>query len=133
MVKASTRRSGHLQFEGASNSGHRVVLDGEAKVASSPTELVLVALCGCTAYDIVSILQKKREPLESLEVSAEAEKASSPPRVYTAIQLTYRVRGAVSRKAVEDAVRLSKDNYCSVSAMLKCTAQITYRLELDSK
>jgi len=96
-------------------------------------ELVLNALCGCTAYDVVSILQKKREPLTGLEVSAKAEKAPDPPRVYTSIELVYRVNGNVTRKSVEDAVRLSEEKYCSVAAMLNKTAKITYRIELDAK
>jgi putative redox protein len=81
----------------------------------------------------VSILQKKREPFTAVEVSAEAEKAPTPPRVYTAIQLRYRVRGNVTRKSVEDAVRLSEEKYCSVSIMLNKTAKITYQIELDSQ
>jgi putative redox protein len=80
----------------------------------------------------VSILRKKREPFTSVEVSAEAEKAPEPPRVYTAIKLLYRVGGKVTRKSVEDAVRLSEEKYCSVSAMLNKTAKITYQIELDS-
>jgi putative redox protein len=95
-------------------------------------ELVLIALCGCTAYDVVSILHKKREPFTELSVSAEAEKAPTPPRVYTEIKLFYRVSGKVSRKAVEDAVRLSEEKYCSVAAMLSKTAKIAYEIELDS-
>jgi putative redox protein len=94
-------------------------------------ELVLIALCGCTATDVVSILQKKREPFTALEVSAEAEKAPDPPRVFTDIKLQYRVVGKVARKAVEDAVRLSEEKYCSVSAMLNKTARITYEIRLD--
>jgi putative redox protein len=92
-------------------------------------ELVLIGLCGCTGYDVVSILQKKREPFTSLEVRAEAERATEPPTVYTKIKLIYRIGGKVSRKAVEDAVRLSKEKYCSVSAMLAKTATITAEIE----
>jgi putative redox protein len=94
-------------------------------------ELVLIALCGCTAHDVVSILQKKREPFTDVEVSAEAEKAPEPPRVYTSIKLHYRVAGKVTPKAVEEAVRLSEQKYCSVSAMLKKTAKIACQIELD--
>src|SRR5947209_8269664 len=101
-----------MQFSGNADSGHSVLIDGDAKMASSPMELVLIALCGCTGYDVVSILQKKREPLTALEVSAQAEKAPESPRVYTEISLTYHVSGNVSRKAVEDAVRLSEEKYC---------------------
>jgi len=108
-------------------------MDGDGKTGNSPSQLVLIALCGCTAYDVVSILQKKREPLTGLEVSAEAEKATDSPRVYTAIKLVYRIAGNVTRKAAEDAVRLSEQKYCSVSAMLSKTARITYEIQVDSQ
>jgi putative redox protein len=74
-------------------------------------------------------LRKKREPFTSLEVSARAERESKPPTVFTEIRLIYKVGGKVSRKAVEDAVRLSEEKYCSVSAMLRKTARITYEIE----
>lgn len=122
-----------LRFEATGNSGHTITVDGESENANSPMELLLIALCGCTAYDVVSILKKKREPFRAVEVKAEAQKAATPPRIYTDIQLTYRVAGRVSPKAVEDAVRLSEEKYCSVAAMLKKTAKITYQIELDSK
>lgn len=92
-------------------------------------ELVLIGLCGCTASDVVSILRKKRELFTSLEVRAEADRAPEPPTVYTDIKLIYRVGGAVSKKAMEDAVRLSKEKYCSVSAMLQKTAKVTFVIE----
>ena len=90
-----------------------------------------MGLCGCTATDVVSILRKKREPFTAVSVHAEAEKANEPPRVYTQIKLVYTVSGKVSRKAAEDAVRLSKEKYCSVSAMLKCTAKITTEIAIQ--
>lgn len=117
------------RFNGISDSGHNIVVDGDKAAGNSPMELVLIGLCGCTGYDVVSILQKKREPFSSLEVRAEAERAPNPPSVYTQIKLIYRVAGKVSRKAVEDAVRLSKEKYCSVSAMLDKTAAITTEVE----
>jgi putative redox protein len=99
------------------------------KTASTPMELVLLALCGCTASDVVGILRKKREKFTGLEVQAQAERADGYPAVYTSIHLTYLVHGEVSKKAMEDAVRLSKEKYCSVSAMLEKTAKITYTIE----
>jgi putative redox protein len=133
MYRASVRWEQDFRFEGKGNGGVAVAIDGDGKTANSPMELVLVALCGCTGYDVVSILKKKREPLEGLEVSAEAEKAPHSPRVYTAIKLLYRISGKVSRKAAEDAVRLSEEKYCSVSAMLTKTARITYEIQLGSQ
>jgi len=90
-----------------------------------------MALCGCTAVDVVSILRKKREPFTSLTVSAVAEQAAEAPRVFTHILLTYHVGGKVSAKAAEDAVALSKNKYCSVSKMLEKTAAIDYQITYD--
>jgi putative redox protein len=131
MISARLKWTDQMRFEGTATSGHNVIIDGDSKVGNSPMELVLIALCGCTASDVVSILRKKREPFTAVEVSAEAEKAPEPPRVYTAIKLSYRVSGKVSRKSVEDAVRLSEEKYCSVGAMLNKTAKITHQIELD--
>jgi putative redox protein len=129
MTEASTSWVEKQRFEGIASSGHELIIDGDKAAGNSPMELVLIGLCGCTGYDVVSILQKKREPFTNLEVRAEAERAADPPSVYTAIKLIYRVGGKVSRKAVEDAVRLSKEKYCSVSAMLEKTAKITTEIE----
>jgi len=118
------------RFVSEASSSHSIVVDGDKKTAPSPMELVLIGLCGCTGYDVASILTKKREPFTGLEVRAEAERAAEPPTVYTEIKLTYRVTGKVSHKAVEDAVRLSKEKYCSVSAMLSNTVKITSEIEL---
>ncbi len=118
------------RFVAESSSGHAIVLDGDKNTANSPMELVLIGLCGCTGYDVASILKKKREPFTSIEVRAQAERATEPPTVYTSIKLIYMVGGKVSRKAVEDAVRLSKEKYCSVSAMLEKTAKITSEIEI---
>jgi putative redox protein len=122
------------RYVAEATSRHALVMDTAAeKTANSPMELVLIALCGCTASDVVGILRKKREPFVSLVVSAESERASGYPAVYTEIRLKYRVGGKVSRKAMEDAVRLSKEKYCSVSAMLEKTAKITIHIEYDSE
>jgi len=129
-VEASATWTDHDRFVGVSSSRHAIVVDAaKEKTANSPMELVLIGLCGCTATDVVSILRKKREPFTSLEVRAQAERASEPPTVYTEIKLTYRVGGKVARKAMEDAVRLSKEKYCSVSAMLAKTAKISFAIE----
>lgn len=122
------------RMSGIATSGHAVVMDAsEEKQAPSPLEFVLMGLCGCTASDVTSILRKKREPFTSIEVSAVAERSNDFPKVFTKIALLYRVEGAVSRKSVEDAVRLSKEKYCSVSAMLAKTAEITTAIALMSQ
>jgi putative redox protein len=129
MTEAHASWKQNQEFEAAATSGHTIVVDGDKKVGNSPMELVLIGLCACTGYDVVSILGKKREAFTSIEVRAEAERAANPPTVYTEIKLVYRVGGRVSHKAVEDAVRLSEEKYCSVAAMLNKTAKITYRIE----
>jgi putative redox protein len=122
-------------FIGHSQSGHEIRFDAspEHVEGPSPMEAVLMALCGCTSVDVVSILKKKRQPLATLTVSATSEQAPEPPRVFTKIQLTYAVTaeagGQLSRKAVEDAVALSKDKYCSVSAMLEKATEIEFVIE----
>ncbi|MBI1739932.1 MAG: OsmC family protein [Acidobacteriales bacterium] len=130
MIEATALWTDDERFVGTATSGHATVMDAaKDKTASSPMELVLIALCGCTASDVVGILRKKREPFTGLEVLAQGERAAGYPAVYSEIKLTYRVRGQVSQKAMEDAVRLSKEKYCSVSAMLEKTAKISYTIE----
>lgn len=124
-------------YIGKSNSGHSIRMDATPQHTEgpSPMEMVLTALCGCTSVDVVHILQKKRQPLESLTVSADAEQRKDPPNYFTKIRLVYTVRGQsgqlLSRKAVEDAVALSKDKYCSVSAMLENTAEIDFVIDYN--
>lgn len=130
MISSKVLWTENERYIGEATSRHAIVMDtAKEKTASSPMELVLIALCGCTASDVVGILRKKREPFTSLEVSAHGDRADGYPAVYTAIKLKYRVGGKVSRKAMEDAVRLSKEKYCSVSAMLQKTAKITFEIE----
>jgi putative redox protein len=130
MTEATLSWTDKERYVGSATSRHSIVMDtAQEKTANSPIELVLLALCGCTASDVVGILRKKREPFTGLEVRASAERADGYPAVFTSIHLTYVVRGVVSSKSMEDAVRLSKEKYCSVSAMLEKTARITYTIE----
>jgi putative redox protein len=117
-------------FEAKAQNGNTVVLDADAAHTHgpSPMEAVLMALCGCTSVDVVSILKKKRQEITGLRVSAAAKQAEAPPRVFTYIKLTYAVCGKLSRKAVEDAVSLSKNKYCSVSLMLEKATKIEYEI-----
>lgn len=134
MIAAKAIWTDNERYVAEATSRHAIVMDTAAeKTANTPMELVLIALCGCTASDVVGILRKKREPFTGLEVSAEGERASGYPAVYTAIKVVYRVRGKVTRKAMEDAVRLSKEKYCSVSAMLEKTAKISVEIEYDAE
>lgn len=130
MIEAKALWTDHDRFIGQASSGHALVVDaGADKSANSPVELLLMALCGCTASDVVGILRKKREPFTSLEVLATAERTDTFPKVFTSIRLIYRVGGNVTHKAMDDAVRLSKEKYCSVSAMLEKTVKIEFEIE----
>jgi putative redox protein len=117
-------------FEGIAENGNTILFDADSAHTQgpSPMEAVLMALCGCTSVDVVSILKKKRQSITGLRVSASATQADAPPRVFTHIKLTYAVHGHLSRKAVEDAVSLSKNKYCSVSQMLEKAASIEYEI-----
>ena len=118
-------------FQGTAENGNTITFDADAAHAHgpSPMEAVLMALCSCTSVDVVSILKKKRQEIRGLRVSAQARQADAPPRVFTHIKLTYAVSGnKLSRKAVEDAVSLSKHKYCSVSLMLEKAAKIEYEI-----
>ena len=118
-------------FEGTAENGNKIVFDADAAHTHgpSPMEAVLMAMCSCTSVDVVSILQKKRQAIKGVRVSAVAAQAETAPRVFTHIKLTYAVRGdQLSRKAVEDAVSLSKTKYCSVSLMLEKAATVEYEI-----
>jgi len=134
VISAKVLWTDNERYVGEASSRHAIVLDtASEKTANTPMELVLIALCGCTASDVIGILRKKREPFTHLEVQAEGERAAGYPAVYTDIKLTYRISGKVSRKAMEDAVRLSKEKYCSVSAMLEKTAKISIEIKYDNE
>ncbi|HSA92639.1 MAG TPA: OsmC family protein [Terriglobales bacterium] len=131
MVESNVQWIDGERFVGQASSGHALAIDSDRQrnTAPGPMELVLIGLCACTATDVVSILRKKREPFTALRVRAQAERAKEPPTVYETIHLVYTVSGKVTKKAMEDAVRLSKEKYCSVSAMLQKTARITSEIE----
>lgn len=130
MVEAKATWADNERFIASASSNHAIVVDASAdKTANGPMELVLIGLCACTAVDVVSILQKKREPFRGLEVRAEAERAGEAPKVFTRIRLIYKISGTVAKKSAEDAVRLSEEKYCSVAGMLNKTAKITWEIE----
>ena len=126
-----------LQFVGIDATKHSVVMSGQGKedgVGMSPSQLLLVALGGCTAYDVVNILTKKRQQLTGLEVEVTGEQEPDPPWTYRKIHLSYRLRGrGLSEKAVQDAIELSKNKYCSVGATLEAAAEITYDYVIEEE
>ena len=134
MQTASIRWIGEEKFVATSPSGHAITVDSDrtSNKAPGPMELVLMALGACTGTDVVSILKKKRQKLESLEVICSGERASEPPTVWTKLEILYRLRGVLDEAAVKRAIELSEQKYCSVSAMLQKTAKLTWRHEILS-
>lgn len=132
MQSATVKWIGEQRFAATTPSGHTVAIDSdrESNRAPGPMELLLVALGTCTATDIVIILEKKRQPLESLEIVCSGERAPSPPQVWTKLELVYRLRGKLDDAAVRHAIELSEEKYCSVAAMLRKSATLTWRYEI---
>jgi putative redox protein len=130
---ATVKWVGGEEFVAQMPSGHAVPFDADRKhnAAPGPMEMLLGALGACSSVDVVMILAKKRQKLVSLEVVISGERAAEPPAVWTKIDMVYRLSGAVEEKAVRDAIELSQSKYCSVAAMLRKTAEITYRLEIS--
>ena len=132
MQKASAKWIGEQKFVATGPSGHAVPIDSdrESNTAPGPMEMVLMALGACTATDIVIVLAKKRQKLQSLEVICTGERAKEPPSVWTKIEILYRLHGTLDEAAVKHAIQLSEEKYCSVSAMLQKTAKITWTHEI---
>ena len=121
--------SAHLRF-GASSGPNAIVIDGDGAAGPSPMQLAAFALGGCMAADVVSILQKGRHPLSGLRVSFSGERAAEPPRRFTGITLHFHVHGAVPADAVERAIALSRDKYCSVWHSLRQDIEFATTFEL---
>ena len=124
-----------LLLEAENDTGNRMILDAGARVGGQnrgprPLQLLLMGLAGCTAMDVISILQKKREPLQDFQVIVTAEQADGHPHVYTKIHIEYVATGDVNENSLQRAIGLSETTYCSAQAMLKKAAEITssYRI-----
>ena len=123
-------------FIGESGTGHKLVL-GTASGAEgrtpgpSPMELVLIGMGGCTAFDVVHILERGREAIEDVAVELEAERAQNDPKVFTLVHMHFVLKGrGLSPEKVERAIKLSAEKYCSASAMIAKTATITHDFEI---
>lgn len=132
MQTATVRWVGEEKFVGVSPSNHAMAMDSdrESNTAPGPMEMLLLALGACTATDVIIVLKKKRQKLESLEIVVSGERAAEPPMVWTKLDLVYRLRGQLEEAAVKRAIELSQEKYCSVEAMLKKTAAMTSRYEI---
>ena len=132
MQTASVKWIDEQKFVATSPSGHAITIDSdrESNQAPGPMELLLMALGACTATDVVIILEKKRQKLQSLEVICSGERAAEPPAVWTKLEIVYRLHGQLDDAAVKHAIQLSEDKYCSVAAMLRKTATLSWRYEI---
>ena len=135
-MKASARWVDGRMFIGEAGSGHAVIMDGAPEAGGRnagfrPMEMLLMGLAGCSAFDVVHILEKSRAPITGCTVAVETERADSDPKVFTRIALTFSVTGRnLAADKVERAVKLSAEKYCSASIMLGKTAEITHTIEL---
>ncbi|MCS9380636.1 OsmC family protein [Pseudomonas aeruginosa] len=136
-MKARIQWAGEAMFLGESGSGHVVVMDGPPdhggrNLGVRPMEMVLIGLGGCTNFDVVSILKKARQPVESCEAFHEAERADEEPKVFTKIHVHFVVKGrGLKETQVKRAVELSAEKYCSASIMLgRGGVEITHDYEI---
>jgi putative redox protein len=132
MQTAKVQWIGDQKFVAVGPSGHALAIDSDrtSNTGPGPMELLLLALGACTATDIVIILQKKRQKLQSLEVICSGERAPDPPQVWTKLEILFRLRGKLEESGVQQAIQLSEEKYCSVSATLKKTATLSWRHEI---
>ncbi len=125
-----------LQFIGETGTGHALVMDGDLEVGGRdtgprPTELLLVAIGGCSGMDVISILKKKKQDVMGLEINVKGEKAETHPKRFTKITLEYIIKGKdISEEAVKRAVELSMEKYCSVKATLEGSAKIEFSYKI---
>ncbi len=135
-MKARIKWVEEVMFVGESGSGHSLVIDGPPEhggrnMGIRPMELLLQGLGGCTAFDVMMILKKARQPVQGCVVELEAQRAETEPKVFTKIHIHFVVTGAgVSEKHLQRAIKLSAEKYCSASIMLGQVAEITHDYEL---
>lgn len=120
-----------LGFVGGAEGGPEISLESGGADAPSPMQLLLLSLAGCMGIDVVDILGKSRVPLESLEVTVDGDRAPSPPKRFTALRLTYRLRGpgAEHESRLQRAIDLSREKYCSVLHTLRTDLELDIRIE----
>ena len=135
-MKARVKWVEQATFLGESGSGHSVVMDGPPEAGGRdlgvrPMEMLLLGMGGCTAFDVVLILKKGRQPVRDCVVELEAERADKPPKVFTKIHAHFIVSGSgLTESQVQRAIQLSAEKYCSASIMLGHTAEITHDFEI---
>ena len=119
------------QFVGQSGSGHNVVIDdAQGNTGAKPIELALLALGGCTAFDVIGILRKMRQRVTAYDIELLAEQCEEPPTVFTRVTIKHKLQGCIKTETVQKAIHLSETKYCSVSAMISRTAKIETTFEI---
>ncbi|HMA62384.1 MAG TPA: OsmC family protein [bacterium] len=137
MKKVTVQQGQGATFLAKADSNHWVVMDsikkfGGSEAATKPMEMLLMSLGGCTGMDVLSLLKKMRVDIDDFRIEISAERADEHPKVYTKIDLVYFFKGKeIDRDKVDKAVSLSQDKYCSVSAILKETAELTHSIEIE--
>lgn len=132
MVEAKVKLVKDMQFEGRATSGHTLTMDaddvsGGHNAGFRPMELLLVGFGGCSGMDVISILRKKRQPVAGLDINIAGEMTDEYPKIYREVHIEYVVKGkGVGKEAVERAIQLSLDKYCSVGATLGKAGTITH-------
>jgi putative redox protein len=130
-IRLASVYNGGRQFLGETGSGHAVVMDdAEGHTGPKPIEFALLALGGCTAFDVITILRKKRQRVTGYEVELSAEQTHYPPAYFTRVRILHRLRGRIDPQAVQAAIHLSETKYCSVGAMISKTATIESSFEI---
>jgi len=123
--------STHKQFVASDGRGHNFLIDDAVgNTGPKPIELIAIGLAGCTAFDVIGILRKKRQAVTAYEVKVEADQRPEPPNVFTKVRIHHIVTGDVYEEALKDAIHLSESKYCSVSAMLQLSAEIVTTYEI---
>jgi putative redox protein len=139
MMKARVQWLDGRAFVGESGSGHAVVMDGAPEaggrnIGVRPMEMLLLGLGGCTAFDVVMILERMREKVTAVDITLEAERATEEPKVFTHVKLVYKLRGYGLKPAnVERAIKLSEEKYCSATAIIEKTAKIEHTFEIEEE
>jgi len=135
-MKARVKWIQDVMFLGESGSGHSVIMDGAPEAGGRnlgfrPMEMLLLGLAGCSAFDVVMILRRGRENVTDCVVEVDADRATTDPKIFTQVRLRYVVTGrALDPQKVERAVKLSEEKYCSASAIIGKTAQMTHTIEI---
>jgi putative redox protein len=135
MTEISLKNLGDFKFEAINSQGKSAILDGPAKIGGTddgirPMEMILMGLGGCSVFDMISILRKQRQEVESIDIKVQGERAETVPSVFTKINVIFEAKGKIDPKKLQKAADLSMEKYCSVSKMLQSSVEITFETKI---